>query len=357
MAIILDSPVNIYTCGLRLKPLQSFCEPSQAAVEFGYGQHAIVRAVAFSQKLSPLTIRSLRIQTLKILLIKALLRFCSWLAPSVTAMLATAVGTVMAWLPTESRKVTAVNLSLCLPELSPLHRQHMVKASLIETAKTAFELGFAWQAPAAKILSRLVCISGHEVMSEALALNKGVIIVAPHLGNWEICGTYLATLGPITFMYKPQKAEEFDRFVRKSRSRMGGALAPTNRKGVMMAVQALERGEILGILPDQEPKMDGGVFAPFFGVNALTMTLVSKLAARTGATVVSVFAKRLPASAGFEIVFGRASLGVDSTDPVAAASALNQLVEDCVRQAPTQYQWEYKRFNRLPDGSKNPIYS
>ncbi len=271
-------------------------------------------------------------------------------------MLANLIGTLMAWLPTESRKITTANLSLCFPELTLPDRQHMVKASLIETATTAVELGFAWRAPAAKILSRIVSISGHQAMSEALALNKGVIIVAPHLGNWEICGTYLATLGPITFMYKPQKAEAFDRFVRESRSRMGGALAPTNRKGVMMAVQALKRGEILGILPDQEPKMDGGVFAPFFGVNALTITLVSKLAARTGATIVSVFAKRLPANAGFEIVFGRALPGVASTDSVTAAIALNQLVEDCVRQVPTQYQWEYKRFNRLPDGSKNPIY-
>lgn len=289
-------------------------------------------------------------------MIKLLLQLCSRLPLSANQTLGTMVGTVAAWLPTESRTITRANIRLCYPSLSVGERKRMVRQSLIETAKTACELGLAWEAPVNKALAAVVCVRGHEMVSAALALKKGVIIVAPHLGNWEICGTYLTTLGPTTYLYKPQKHPVFEELILAARSRSGAVLGPTNRKGVAMLIKALERGEIVGVLPDQEPKMDGGVFAPFFGADALTMTLVSKLAARTGAIAITAFAKRLPAGAGFEIVLNRTRSGVASTDATEAATALNLSVEDCVRQTPTQYQWEYKRFNRLPDGSKNPIY-
>ncbi|OGT74197.1 MAG: hypothetical protein A3H44_12780 [Gammaproteobacteria bacterium RIFCSPLOWO2_02_FULL_57_10] len=295
-------------------------------------------------------------QALKVLLIKALLRFCSWLPLPLNQAFGTLIGTVVSYLPTESRHVTRTNLRLCFPELSESEIATLAKDSLVETAKTGCEFGYIWHAPLAKVLGSIVCISGHEILSEALAAKKGVIVLAPHLGSWETCGPYLTNCGPTTYLYKPPKLSRFEEDMVEFRSRGGARLAPTNRKGVAMLVKALEQGEIVGILPDQEPNPEGGVYAPFFGVNALTMTLIARLAARTGAAVITVFAKRLPAGAGFEIVFGAARAGIDSPDLLTAATALNQSVEDCVRQAPAQYQWEYRRFKHRPDNSKNTLY-
>src|SRR5690606_5081657 len=107
---------------------------------------------------------------------------------------------------------------------------------------------------------------------------------------------------------------------------------------------------------DQEPPLDGGVFAPFFGTPALTMTLVSKLSARTGAPVVCMVAKRLPNSSGFEMVMTEAHQDIANGDTSIAAAALNKSVEACVLQSPAQYQWEYRRYKHQPDGSKNTFY-
>lgn len=262
----------------------------------------------------------------------------------------------MACLPTDARRITAVNLALCFPELTDGERKRLLRQSLINTACTAFELGLFWMAPASRALATVVTISGQEILQEAQRRGKGVIVIAPHLGNWELSGMFLATCGAITSLYKPPRLEALQAFMVNVRERNGATLVPTNRKGVAMLFKALERGEMIGVLPDQEPPLDGGVFAPFFGVPALTMTLVSKLAARTGAPVVSVFARRLPHSEGFEVIFAEAHADIAHEDISIAATALNRSVQDCVMRAPAQYQWEYRRFKQQPDGRKNALY-
>ena len=107
------------------------------------------------------------------------------------------------------------------------------------------------------------------------------------------------------------------------------------------------------ILPDQQPKSrrrGAGVFAPFFGVPALTMVLLGRLARKTGAAVVFSFAERLPGNAGYRAHWVEAPAAIADADPVRAAAALNQGVEQCVRICPEQYQWSYKRFQARPEG-------
>ena len=116
--------------------------------------------------------------------------------------------------------------------------------------------------------------------------------------------------------------------------------------------KALKRGEQIGILPDQEPKLEGGVFASFFSVQALTMTLVSGLIARTGAKVVCGYAERLPKGRGYGVHFKQVDPLIYDPDLKESVEGLNRSVEACVKQLTEQYQWEYKRFKRRPDGSR-----
>lgn len=303
-----------------------------------------------------LNARSLPIESLKVILIKVLLRVCSLLPLRGNQVLGAVIGLFAYYLPSDSRRVTQTNLKLCCPELTDFELNALTRQSLIETGKTGCEFGYVWHASLAKVLSTVVRVTNREILDKALEVKKGVIVLAPHLGSWETCGPFLTNCAPTTYLYKPPKLAGFEASMVAFRSRGSASLAPTNRKGIAMLIKALERGEIVGILPDQEPNEEGGVFAPFFGVNALTMTLISRLAAKTGATVVTVFAKRLPRGQGFEIIFGAARTGIDSEDPVTAAAALNMSVEDCVCQVPSQYQWEYRRFKRQPDNSKNALY-
>ena len=300
--------------------------------------------------------RSYQIQTAKVLLIKAALHFSALLPLRWAHAIATPIASIVWALSSDSRRITRCNLALCFPQLTEREREKLARASALETTKFACELGRVWLRSVDEVLASIVSVSGQEVLEIAFARGKGVIVLAPHIGNWELCGLYLDRRAQTTYLYKPPKLVGFEDAIVSYRGRAGARLAPTSRKGIAMLVKALERGEIVGILPDQEPALDSGVFAPFFGLPALTMTLVAKLAARTQATVIVMYAERLPQGKGFAIRISEADVGVAAEDLETAGAALNRQVERCVREVPVQYQWEYRRFKHQPDNSKNALY-
>jgi len=130
-------------------------------------------------------------------------------------------------------------------------------------------------------------------------------------------------------------------------------VAAEGTSGVRKLFKRLREGGVVGILPDQQPRQGEGQFAPFFGTPALTMVLLSRLAQRTGATVLFAFAERLPDGNGYRIHIQRAPEKIADADLPSAVAALNEGVENCVRIAPTQYQWAYKRYSIRPDSPSN----
>lgn len=243
---------------------------------------------------------------------------------------------------------TRKNIAACFPELDSAGQEALISASLEETGCSMGEMGMSWIWQPERVLGKVTAVQGKEVLDDALAENRGVILIAPHIGNWEVLNLWLSKYYKLTAMYKPPKIKMMDDLIRKKRERIGSQLAPANVKGVRMAVKCLRKNEILGILPDQEPDKSGGIFAPFMGVQAFTMKLLPQLAAQTGAVVVSGYAKRV--DGGFELFFHRAEGDINSKDLDEATAAMNQEVEYCVRQVPEQYQWEYRRFSRRPEG-------
>lgn len=257
------------------------------------------------------------------------------------------VGTISYYTNGRSAEVTRINLRACFSELTESELNSLVRSSLQETAKTAMEAGAIWRNSWAWLTTKIVAMEGDEILRAHLAQGKGVLVLAPHHGNWEVVAPYLASVAHLTAMYQPLKNPKMDELVLSGRSKLNISMAPTNRKGVMMLFKALQQGTIVGILPDQVPdKESGSEVAPFFGLPALTMTLVQGLAQRTGCGVCSCYAERVPG--GFKIVVMDAAAGVADADQAVAVAALNASVEACVRRAPAQYQWEYKRFRRLP---------
>ncbi|MDO6562357.1 lysophospholipid acyltransferase family protein [Amphritea sp. 1_MG-2023] len=252
----------------------------------------------------------------------------------------------------KSYRITQANINLCFSELESAAQDQLVKESLLETGKLAGEMGMAWMWSPDRVIKKIHAVHNEQIMTQAVAAGRGVILIAPHLGNWEVLGLYLSIHYPLTSMYRPPKIELMDRLIKKQRARMGSKLAPANIKGVRMAMKALKAGEVLGVLPDQEADKGSGVFVPFFGQDAYSMKLLPQLAAQTGAVVVAAYAQRLPNAEGFEIFFANVSEDINSKDLTVSATAMNAAVEQCVRQVPEQYQWEYKRFQHRSDGSR-----
>jgi KDO2-lipid IV(A) lauroyltransferase len=146
--------------------------------------------------------------------------------------------------------------------------------------------------------------------------------------------------------------EGLGQYMRTSRERFGARLVPTNAGGIRHLYRALGRGEFIGLLPDQEPQSGHGVFAPFFGIEAYTMTLLARLLEKYRVPVFFVYSERLPGGKGFRIHFSPMTGDFRRDDPLAVCTAMNAGVEACVRRIPEQYQWNYKRFRTRPEGDE-----
>jgi len=253
---------------------------------------------------------------------------------------------IMTTLPNKGYFVTQRNIDVCFPNLAESERQALAKESIYQTACTMLEMGPMWLWPSARVTSLVKKVHNEHLLDNAIAEGKGVIILAPHIGNWELLNIYLATKMVMTAMYKPRGLKGLDELIRKARERGGGDTAPANHRGVAKVRKVLKNGGATGILPDQVPDTEGYVMADFFGIPARTMTLLPALANKTGSAVIPSVAKRLPNGEGFEIFFLDIDQTIYADDEKMAVDAMNRAVEACVEIAPSQYQWEYRRFRK-----------
>lgn len=259
-------------------------------------------------------------------------------------------GQLFSLFPNRHRRITLRNLELCFPRMGERERARLLVQSLQETGKTFMETALMWCGSRRRILGLVREVVGEQELQQALQRGKGVILAAPHLGSWELIGHYIAASAPITCLYKPPRSPAVEQVMRRGRMHLGVRLAPTDASGVKTLLGLLRRGEVAGILPDQDPLASKGVFAPFFGIATNSMTLLPRLANRSGATVLVSYAERLPWARGYRLHFIPCPAEVAERDPVTAVTALNAAVEAAVRECPAQYQWSYKRFRTRPQG-------
>jgi KDO2-lipid IV(A) lauroyltransferase len=213
------------------------------------------------------------------------------------------------------------------------------------------ELPWVWMRPHAAKLDGLVKWDGAEHFEAAMQAGKGAIIMSPHLGSWEIGAQAIAekfgpTYGPMVALFRPARKAWLEPLVANARTRPYLDSAPTSLAGVRTLIRALRNGGYTAILPDQVPPLGQGVWAPFFGRDVYTMTLLAKLAQQTGAQVIMTWCERLPVGQGFCMhmrPFDALEMTDASVSPEAAAAAVNRGVEAMVRNAPGQYLWGYAR--------------
>lgn len=187
---------------------------------------------------------------------------------------------------------------------------------------------------------------GAELIESLRAQGRGILFLTPHLGCFEITAqAYAARFGPITVLYRPARKEWLRELVATSRNRPNMKAVPTTLAGVRQMLRALKAGEAVGLLPDQVPPEGLGVWAPFFGRDAYTMTLPARLAQQTGAAVLLVWGERLAGGRGYRVHVQGLEGGL-SSDARAAASEMNAAMERLVRAGPQQYLWGYARYKK-----------
>ncbi len=223
--------------------------------------------------------------------------------------------------------------------------------AVAEAGKAMFELPFIWCARPERV-ARHMFEEGGEVLEAAIAAGRGIVILTPHLGCFEITAQQVAQHTPLTVMYRPPRKSALKPLVEGARARADLRLAPANLAGVRILARCLKQGETIGVLPDQVPQEGEGVWAPFFGRPAYTMTLPAKLAKMSGATILLTFAERLPHGRGFTVRFVPFDGALEGSAADQAA-AINRAMEQLIARCPAQYFWSYNRYKQ-PAGAAAP---
>jgi KDO2-lipid IV(A) lauroyltransferase len=265
-----------------------------------------------------------------------------------------AVGAVLGWLtyalsPSYRRRHRA---NAALAGVTPGQR----RASVAEAGKLVLETPRLWlRAPTQPIADPLHW-EGDRIIEQCLAERRGLVLLTPHLGSFEVCAQgYAQRFGavqPITVLFRPARFRVLRELQQTSRARPALATAPATLGGVRQMLRALRRGETIGLLPDQVPPDGLGVWADFFGRPAYTMTLAARLALQSGAPIVLIWCERLAGGAGFKVRLQRLAepLPTVAADgdalQIAQAQAVNRAMQQLIEQCPQQYLWGYNRYKQ-----------
>lgn len=263
-----------------------------------------------------------------------------------------ALGKAVGWMlwasNSELKRFTDTNINLCYPSNSIEKNNLLIRNSMMETGITLFELGAAWKKPPQTFLDRIVEVEGEDLIRNAIKENKPVVLLAPHLGNWEIAGYFFNSYYSMATMYKPAKLKALDELIYSARTQLGLTVVPANNQGVITLFKRLKKKGITGILPDQEPDTSGGIYAPLFGIEALTPVIASKMIQKTDAIALGFYCLRLPRGR-YRVVFKEPDPKIYSKNLLESVTGLNRSIEKFVADAPEQYQWEYRRFSKRPN--------
>jgi len=225
----------------------------------------------------------------------------------------------------------------------------LLHAAIRESGKGLLELPWLWRRPLPQVVGSVRACHGLEELEAARAAGRGVIILTPHLGCFEVASLYVGMRMPLTIMYRPPRWEWLDRLMHSGRARGQVRLVGADVGGVRQMFKALKQGGVIGVLPDQAPGKGEGEWAPFFGRPAYTMTLIGRLVNLSGASVFMCIAERLPQGKGYELHFLPLAF-----DPAASIPRqMNAALEQAIRRLPAQYLWSYNRY-KVPRGAPPP---
>lgn len=232
------------------------------------------------------------------------------------------------------------------------------RAAIAAAGRMVAELPWVWARPGSQTLSHRISWTGRERIQAALDRGQGLIMLSPHLGSWEVGAQVLAEAfgqhGNWVVLYRPPRKPWLQELVQQSRQRDKVQGVPTSLSGVRILVRALRNGAGTAILPDQVPPLGMGVWAPFWGQPAYTMTLLPRLLQQTGAAVLLCWCERLkggrfalhfhPCTA-LDQALQRDAPGPirQSADLTELSAAMNRDIESLVRAHPQQYLWGYDR--------------
>jgi Kdo2-lipid IVA lauroyltransferase/acyltransferase len=247
---------------------------------------------------------------------------------------------------TKTSNIIHLNLNIALPELSHEKRREIAETAIRNELTSYFEFFHIWGANTEKNIASIEHIHNEHLLHEALNAQKGLILIVPHFGTWEIMNAWVAQHTKMTIMYKPIKNQSADDFVREARSREQANLVPTDESGVRQIFKALKQGGTTVVLPDHTPDFSGELI-PYFGIPLISSSLSAKLIQKTKAKALFLTALRNE-NGKFDMYIDEISSDIYTQTAEQGTETIHQKLEDLIRQNPENYHWSYKRFSANP---------
>ena len=273
-------------------------------------------------------------------MIRLFLAFCSLLPLRANHSFGAFLGQLLFIFNSDAKNASKQNLEICFPNLSPGELRKLLKKVLIETGKSLTESGLIWNQSFKENTKLIRNIHGENYLESP----KKTILLVPHIGCWEITGRVIAEKRKITFMYRPLRSSKQNEYLFARRNQGNLTMASADKSGILKIQRALNNGELIGMLPDQDPGKDGGIMVPFFNKEVNTMTLLARLAKKHNAQVLMFWANRLEKGRGYDLNIEPVDLTGNGEDIESYTKVMNKSIESLIRKTPEQYMWGYRRF-------------
>ena len=273
-------------------------------------------------------------------MIRLFLAFCSLLPLRANHSFGAFLGQLLFIFNSDAKNASKQNLEICFPNLSPGELRKLLKKVLIETGKSLTESGLIWNQSFKENTKLIRNIHGENYLDSP----KKTILLVPHIGCWEITGRVIAEKRKITFMYRPLRSSKQNEYLFARRNQGNLTMASADKSGILKIQRALNNGELIGMLPDQDPGKDGGIMTPFFNKEVNTMTLLARLAKKHNAQVLMFWANRLEKGRGYDLNIEPVDLTGNGEDIESYTQVMNKSIESLIRKTPEQYMWGYRRF-------------
>ena len=269
----------------------------------------------------------------------------SFLPYPVLVRLGTLTGRIMYKQSGKRVQIARTNLEACFPEKSNEERELLLKANFESVGIGLMEVIMAWWW-SRKRLEKLVAFKG----LEHLEGEQGRLLLTLHFTTIEIAGALIALRHSLDATYREHKNPVFEYMQRHQRFRYdrGGRLL--GRRDMRGVLRSLRSGRTVWYSPDQDYGSKHSVFAPFFDIQAATVTGTSRIARLGKALVVPMVVIRLPNYQGYQLEVLEDWKHFPRGDDVEDAAFVNQFVEQQILRAPEQYMWLHRRFKTRPEG-------
>ncbi|MDQ8023884.1 MAG: hypothetical protein REI94_18740 [Moraxellaceae bacterium] len=268
---------------------------------------------------------------------------------SVQAVMGNALGSLLYYLVVPRRRVVLTNLRLCFPELDERERRALARRHIRLVTRSYLERGILWWASEER-LQRLIRREGFEHLRDALAEGHPVILLVPHFIGLDAGGMGVAMQFKASSMYSHQRSKVLDKMLLRGRSRFNAPLLLSRQDGLRGAVKAMKKGMPFFYLPDLDFGASDAVFVPFFGVQAATITGLSRMARLAKAKVIPVVNEILPGGEGYVVRMEPPWEDFPTEDVEADTRRMNAWLESRVQTMPEQYYWVHRRFKTRPPG-------